>query len=920
MDGDEARVASLIGRDQELARLLEGVGGPDRVLLLTGAPGAGRTGLWWAAVGATAAAGWRIVDARAAEAGSRIPFAGLCELLRGVQRRGLAEAPVAREALEAMSSADRQGAADVRAVGTGLLHLLRELSRDGRVLIAIDDAQWLDAESADALAFAVRRLDPAGAHLLLTAPTGSPCRVAQSLDSAGVRRVPVAGLTFGATRRLLDERLGVPLPRRVCRQVYEATQGNPRLSLEIGSAVAAGPQGRPEEEALPVPEGVCREIDDRVAGLPEPTKEALLAVALMSDPSLSEIARLFGPDAAGVLDPARRRDIIELRGEQVLFRHPLFGAALIAAAFPEQRRDLHGRIAGHCADPVLRARHLALATPEPDPDVAQALEDAAASAEERRAWDLAAELWEQATDHTPEDLGKAAVRRAVAAADYDLRSGDRLHAKALVGPYAATPWRAEALLVLARISAHDDGFVRATGLYEQALAQATAPATRAEIQLGLSDCHSERQHFIEAYEYARHARTDAEASADEALLARALAACAVAGFRAGQGIDWPAMRRGLAVGDDAEKGPMRTRPRFVEGVLHAWDGRPGQASEALDALSSEARSRGDDCDLALVLGWLSWAEVRAGRHEAAVIAAREATALATRAGGVTDQVWARAQLAWALAHRGDTDEVRELYDDTAASATDSDSLLALETLAAAEALAQQSLGNPQAAWEAGEPSTVAWERGHLAEPAMFSAFPDVVDALTALGQLDRAEALVASVEERSRALARVPMWGSAARCRGAVAAARGDTAASLAAFDDALLILDEVDAPFERARTLLARGAVERRVQRRTAARASLEEAVAQFEGMGARVWADRARVELGRIGGRRAASRTELTPGERRVAELAAQGLSNKDIAAQLFVSVHTVEAHLSKAFAKLGARSRSQLSGLLPPEDPQS
>jgi DNA-binding CsgD family transcriptional regulator len=192
--------------------------------------------------------------------------------------------------------------------------------------------------------------------------------------------------------------------------------------------------------------------------------------------------------------------------------------------------------------------------------------------------------------------------------------------------------------------------------------------------------------------------------------------------------------------------------------------------------------------------------------------------------------------------------------------------------------------------------------------------PEGIQALVGLGELPRAARLVDQLEGRGRELDRVWALATGARCRGLLLAASGDLAGSLAAFDRALREHERVDMPFERARTLLCLGTVQCRARKRAHARQTLGQAATEFDRLGARLWARCAHEALERAGAGRAAAPGELTQAERRAAQLAAAGHSNKEIAQALFVSVHTVEVHLSRIFAKLGIRSRAQLARRLP------
>jgi DNA-binding CsgD family transcriptional regulator len=195
------------------------------------------------------------------------------------------------------------------------------------------------------------------------------------------------------------------------------------------------------------------------------------------------------------------------------------------------------------------------------------------------------------------------------------------------------------------------------------------------------------------------------------------------------------------------------------------------------------------------------------------------------------------------------------------------------------------------------------------EPAYFRIVPDEVEVLVALGRLDEADALLVPLEEKGRKLHRAWAMATAARCRALLTAARGDLPAALKAADVAVREHDGLPLPFERGRTLLVKGAIQRRAKRKREARETLTQALDIFEGLGARLWAEKARAELARIGGR-APAPLDLTPTEGRVAELVAAGGTNREVADALFVSVHTIEANLKRIYRKLGIRSRTELA----------
>jgi DNA-binding CsgD family transcriptional regulator len=317
--------------------------------------------------------------------------------------------------------------------------------------------------------------------------------------------------------------------------------------------------------------------------------------------------------------------------------------------------------------------------------------------------------------------------------------------------------------------------------------------------------------------------------------------------------------------------------------------------------------RGDESDLSFIGVWLSWLETRSGNFAAAADCAEQAASLATLTGSRTMHGWALAQRAYVRAHQGEVAETRRDCAEANSLLRSVGAELPAAWIAASLGLLENSLGNPAAAWHACESLTVVLEQAGIAEPTPATFLPDAVEALIGLGRLDRAEALVDSLETRGRELDRAWALATAERCRGLLQAARGNLADATAAVDRALTEHKRLEMPFDRARVLLVKGLIERRAQHRGSARDSLQAAATAFEGLGARLWAQRTRKELDRVGIRRTSG--DLTPSERRVAELAATGMKNHEVATALFISPKTVEANLARVYRKLGIRSRAEL-----------
>ncbi|HEY3772732.1 MAG TPA: AAA family ATPase [Solirubrobacteraceae bacterium] len=915
---------TLVGRDRVLgathtflANLQEG----PRALILEGEAGIGKTEVWRSTLDAGRRSGCVVLEAVAEQVEARMSFVGLADLIGG--RYGeFADALPARQrdALDhalLRGTGDAGKAPDARAIGTALRSAIAALAQRAPVLVAIDDLQWLDAASADAVAFAVRRLEGHAVGVLVTArtPPAATDRLGlrRALGEARSPRVRLGPLDAPALGAVLERRLGFSYRRPVLRRVAVASDGNPLFALEIARALGPQPAlsaGQP----LPVPEEFHELVADRVGRLSASGRRALLASAALSHPTVELIERASSADG---LEAAELAGLLRAHDGRVAFTHPLYASAVYASTTGRQRQALHRRLAELVDDPEEHAHHLGLATPRPDEGVAAMLEAAADLARARGGWSSAGDLLEHACRLSPGSDPDSANRRAIRAAEHHVHAGDRPRARALLeetlGRAPQGPLRCDALRLLADVRYNENSFAEARELLEAALAETSDPAVAVPIELSVAYvlCHHLGT-YEAALPYAERALAAALELGDDGLVAEALGVKSMVHFLNGRGVDWAAVDRAVELDDSSRVMALDLRPGWIAALLRVYTGRLDEGRARLHALKTDAERSGDESDLAQILFWLAWVESLSGDLSAALARGQEALVQATVSGSEQSRAWAFAQLAVVQAQIGDPGTCRR----SAASATEIcmavGTRLPLLWSSAGLGLLELSLGDLRAAWAAVAPLSEALELEGIGEPTLVF-LPIALEALIGLGELDRAERLLDDFEARARVLDRVWALATAARCRGVLLAERGDLTGAQAALDRALAADDRQSMPFELARTLLVQGQVRRRARARRLARRSLERALELFEGMGATIWAQRARTELEPL----MAARRDgvLTSSEQRVSELAAAGLSNKEIAGTLFIAVHTVEVHLSHAYAKLGIRSRAQLASRVSP-----
>lgn len=897
---------ALFGREAELAAGRAFLhGGAARALVIEGQAGIGKTTLWRALVDTARIDGYLVLQSISEQAEARLTFAGLADLFGTVADEvlPLLPVPLARALEVALLRVEANASpGDPRAVATGALGLLRALAVRQPVLVGIDDVQWLDKASMEAISFAARRLGEENIRFLLTRRQRAATQLERALASE-LGRLNVGPLSFDATRRMLADRLHLALPRRLLQQVYDCAPGNPLFALEVGRMLAE--QGLPAVgDDLPLPETAEGLLGARVTGLPRAVRRLLLVVALSGDLKAWQLPGVADPCT---VDDAVERGLIVADGGTIRASHPLLAAAAKKRSGARERRDLHLLLASVATDDDLRAHHLALATRDPDEQLARAVASAAGRAFARGARREAAELGEHAIRLTPQ-TSSARPERLLALATHLQTAGAMGRLRDLLtanlGSVPPGPQRARAWLLLAEaIYEHLDDY---RAHLETARMEAEAdPGLHALVVAKLSSALISVERIADAQERAVEVLSAAEQAGPDVERA-VLFSLGWARALSGRPIDDICRSWNAA---SAAPGHLAESPERIAGQRHVWRGEIAAARpvfERLLALSDE-RDEIDSylwaqlhlCELALRTG--DWATAQRLLDEWAETAERELFVQPL------DQR-CRALLA---VGKGLAEEAASLSAATIARAEAIGFQWDwLEGLRARGTVALLTGQPQQAAQSLGEVWAHTTREG-VDEPGVFPVAPDLVEALVELGEITRAVAVTARLQVLAEQ--QDHPWGlvTAKRCgaliRLATPPSDGDPAAELEA---AASGYGELGLGFDQARTLLALGMAERKLRRWASARRSLERAGEIFAALGSTGWAERARAEVGRISARRPGRAGELTPTERRVVELAAGGRSNKEIAQALFIAVSTVEGHLSCAYLKLGVRSRTQLA----------
>jgi DNA-binding CsgD family transcriptional regulator len=905
----------LLGRQDERARierLLDDARlGRSGVLVLRGEPGIGKTALLRLA--RELAEGMTILRATGVPAEADLEYSGLVELLRPVlsrlDRLPDHQATSLREAVGLAASVDRQ---DRFAVGAAVLSLLAVAAEERPILVLVDDAQWLDRASADTLKFASRRLFVDRVAVLVAERDGE----AGSFTGTGFEELHLSGLARDDVAVLLRRFSPTSAPVPVLERVHQVTGGNPLAVIELGHMVSPDEIARRyDDELAPMPVGpaIQEAFARRAADLPEETRRALLLVAVATRADIDTIGRSIANLGLefGALESAEDAGLIAFEQGAVVFTHPLVRAAIYHSAAASERRAAHRALADALGvgDHDRRAWHLAGAALGPDEPAAGALAALAERARERGAHATAASALEHAARLSTDSTLR--VVRLIGAADAAWAGGQPRKAITLLEEALPgcrdTLHRARLLSLRGRIE-HEVGHQvtsRELLLEAAALVEDDDPRKAAStLMYALAPLHygGDVAGVLHIAERARQL-----APRDGSYLdSRADSYLGWALFQAGRGDEAVAMLE-EAIRAVPATGASRAELRRTAISLALLE-RATEAEQLTERIIEVSRREGPTA-LCFALDQATRYTVRSGQWRRATACGEEGLALAYEIGTAADVANILVLLARVDAARGREQQCRDRV--AAATETASTHGLGLIVRQARAALGLLELGLGELDTAAETLADVARETERM---GLFSrdltVEPDLIETLIGLGRIDEARYwLDAYAHRASRAS---PKWGAALveRGRGLVAIDDDEAHHHLAA---AVELHRAVPDRFEHARTLLHLGERMRRAGRRSQARELLRDALESFEDLEAAPWEQRVRAELRASGETTRRARHHvgdaLTPHELQVALQVAEGKTNKEAAAALYLSPKTIEFHLARVYPKLGVRSRAEL-----------
>jgi DNA-binding CsgD family transcriptional regulator len=882
-------------------------------LLIEGEPGIGKTTLWLAAVESARSKDFRVLSTRAAAAESVLAYTALADLLDGVPASAWADLPEPQRAAvdQVLLRADNGSTTDQRAVAAAFLSVVEYLADNGPLLVAIDDLQWIDPSSMHVVAFAARRLSGPVGILGSVRTNGSNVAGGTWLQMPrpdAVNRIRLHPLGIQDLHAAVSARLRRPFSRPTMGRIHQVSGGNPFYAIELARAIADHFPG--VETTLP--RTLADVVRARISDLDPDVHDALLAASCMASPTVELVSSATTSDddrLIELLENAESKGIIAIDGNKIHFAHPLLARGVYTEAAPGQRRTMHRRLADVVDEPELRARHLALAATTGDQVTLGALDTAAESARVRGAPAAAAELMDLAIG-----LGGDTTERRLRSALYHFDAGDQERSRAVLEETIErlTPGdlRAEALSRLAVVRLYGDGFYEAARLLRDALSEVRPDSPlRVQILITLAYALLQANQAQAAVPMAEEAVSQAGRLDQPRLLGLALGMRVVLRFLCGEGFEEADLQRAVELEDPDIFTPLVFRPSVQRALLLEWTGRIDEAHEILEDVRRHCVDNGEEGELIFIAQHVVLSNIWRGDFVGAGLVADDAMERARQLGGDTPLFMAYSLRAKLAVYAGREADAREAAEQALETGRRTGAFRLIDRVIAALGFLEVSLGRYEAAIATLQPLVNRFDPASSPTELPNAAFlADAIEALVQLGRLDEAEPLVEALERNGRRVDRAWMLAAGARGRSMLLAARGDLDAAGAAANHAMAEVDRLPMPFERARTLLLLGQLQRRQRKKDSTSTTLQEALDIFERLHIPLWADRARAELARanVGPRRSA---QLTPSEQRVAELAASGMKNRDVASALFISPKTVEANLARIYRKLGIKSRAEL-----------
>ncbi len=903
---------ALIGRDRErdvaAVFVAASASGP-AVLEIDGEPGIGKTTLFRYTVDLARLGGSTVLECSPTHAESAMSYVGLTDMLRSLPNSAFDELPAPqRHSLEVatLRTAPSEVPLDERAVGTGLATLLALLAESGAVILAVDDLQWLDRSSADVLTFAARRLMTAAVGIVTCERTGKSAHDVVGAVPAPLWResITLTGLGAAVLFHVVRDQLGITLPRPALVQVAETSGGNPFAALALSRAVG---RGNDMPGAVQMSDLVHGLTADRLTELSDSAREALLAAASSPRAMVPMFAALGMGEA---LDEIESSGMVHVVDGRVVFTHPLLAAAVLQVASGPQQRAMHGRLAAVADDPEARARHRALADPDRNEATAAVLDEATSAAAARGSSIAAAELARLALDRTVEHDSDGAWTRRIRLGELLHSVGSSLEAGRVLEDGSCPPGRLRARvgLILTEIAYQTSTLQSAIDHATAALEDARGDAElEARCLLSLAVISTDGQ---DSARFTAEARRTLEGNGidDPQLLAWAECEDVSARFHLGQGLDREALDHALALERTGRTWLSSDQVAAVRPVLLKWADHPEDALAGLDELRERAEDEGNEGVIPYVAGHVPGILLRLGRLHDAAAAAADHLGLAERTGQENQRMQALYNVSLVDAHLG-TLAVAELAADEILewARQHEDRWLEMSATSVLGFIALSRDDSSGARVWLDRWSQLTDELGVI-DPGISRFYGDHIESLVACGEMVEATARTDELERRSARAGRLSAAAIAARCRALLAAAAGQTQLALEQIQIALDLDLACPVPFERHRALLVAGVVHRRARQKAAARHALTEAASGFATLGAQQWSERCNRELQRVG-TPAGNATALTATEQKIAELAASGLTNRQVAERSFLSPKTVEANLARVYRKLGITSRAEL-----------